>query len=321
MDLLLHLAYFLLSASVIWFFSGLLVDSVDRVAKRFHKNGFTVAFFVLGLMTSISEISVMVNSSLNQTPQVSAGNLSGASMVILFLIVPLLAIMNKGIGLSGSIRRPTLALSLVAIVLPALAMADGRVELYEGLLALASYLALLYFVRQVPPTVSDVTTMVSEELTQHKHATLRDSMIILGGALAIFLAGHSLVEESVYFAQILGIPPSIVGLLLLSVGTNVPELVIAVRSIRKQHADIAFGDYMGSAVANTLIFGCLALISGPFAVEASEFGLSSGIMLVGLPLLYWFASSGFTLSRKEGSILLVVYICFVLAQITNVVLH
>lgn len=321
MEPLLHLIYFLLSATVIWFFSGLLVDSVDRVAKRFHKNGFTVAFFVLGLMTSISEISVMVNSSLNRTPQVSAGNLSGASMVILFLIVPLLAIMNKGIGLSGSMRRPTLALSLLAIFLPALCMADGRVELFEGVLALGSYLVLLYFVRHVPPTVSEVTTMVSEELTQHKHATLRDSMIIIAGALAIFLAGHSLVEESVYFAQMFAIPPSIIGLLLLSVGTNVPELVIAVRSIRKQHADIAFGDYMGSAVANTLIFGFLTVLSGPFSVEASEFTLSAGIMLLGLPLLFWFASTGFTLSRKEGSILLTVYVGFVLAQLTNVILR
>jgi len=318
MDHLLHAVYFGISAAVIWFFSGLLVDSVDRVAKRFHKNGFTVAFFVLGLMTSISEISVMLNSTLNKSPQVSAGNLSGASMVILFLIVPLLAILNRGIGLSENMKKPTLALALLAVLLPTYFMADGVVGVHEGIICLTSYVILLYFVRQVPPTVSEVTSMVQEELTQHKHATLRDSGIILAGALAIFLAGHSLVEESVYFAETLNIAPSIVGLLILAIGTNVPEIVIAIRSIRKKHADIAFGDYMGSAVANTLVFGFLALTNSPFHVEASEFQLGIAILLLGLPLLFWFASSGNNLSRKEGTILFLLYVLFLTSQMVNV---
>ncbi len=49
-----HILIFLLSSAVIWFLSGMLVDATERVASRFNKPGFAVAFFVLGFLTSIS---------------------------------------------------------------------------------------------------------------------------------------------------------------------------------------------------------------------------------------------------------------------------
>lgn len=317
---LLHFLFFVLSCAIVWLFSGFLVDAVDRVARRFHQSGFTIAFFVLGLMTSISEISVMVNATLDGTPQVSAGNLSGASFVILMLIVPLLAIASNGIGLSSFIRKGNFALALGVIALPALFLADGHVTMLEGVAAISCYMGLLYCIRQQHIAPADMVEKVQNELVG-KHATLRDIGIIVAGALSILLAGHSLVEESVYFAGMIGIPPSIIGLLVLSIGTNVPEIVVAVRSVKKHHADIAFGDYIGSAVANTLIFGILALVNGGFSVEYSEFLYTFFFMMVSFIVLYTFAESNNTLSRREGVALLSMYLLFLAIQLMNVIQH
>jgi len=320
MDILLHFLYFAVSACVIWFFSGLLVDSVDRVAKRFHKSGFTVAFFVLGFMTSISELSVMVNSTLNGAPQVSAGNLPGASLVILLLIVPLLAILGNGVQLINSFQKHHFAITLAIIALPALFLADGVVSIFEGIFCVLMYLILVYFIRSAKTgDVPELVEEVEKELLQKKHATRKDILTIVGGALAIFLAGHILVEESVYLSVAFSIPSSIIGLLILSIGTNVPEIVIAVRSFKKNHLDIAFGDYMGSAVTNTLIFGVLSIMNGNFSVEATEFQYTFFFMLISFTILFLFAKSQNKLTRKEGSIILGLYVLFVLIQSVNLV--
>lgn len=50
-------------------------------------------------------------------------------------------------------------------------------------------------------------------------------------AVAIFTAAYFLVEQTAYFSELLRIPPSIIGLLVLSIGTNVPELAIALRAM------------------------------------------------------------------------------------------
>src|SRR3989338_3153819 len=105
-----HVLLFLFSAGIIWFFAGLLIESTDRLARHFHKNGFIVAFFVLGFITSISEIAVAVNATIKGVPEISAGNLVGASFVILLFIIPFLAAIGNKIELRHTLSRQNLRL-------------------------------------------------------------------------------------------------------------------------------------------------------------------------------------------------------------------
>lgn len=319
MPILTHSLLFLLSFGVVWFFAGILIDAIDRVARRFHQSGFTVAFFILGFLTSISELSVAVNSSLEGQPQISAGNLIGASLVILLLIIPFLAVSGEGISLRHTLSRKILALALGIIIVPAFFVLDGDVTRLEGVLILLLYGTLIYSLRGKKASALKTIKEVDFTIVHKKHTTAKDAVKILIGAAFIFAAGHILVEEAVYFSALLGVPGSLIGLILLSIGTNVPELVIAIRSIYKKHKDIAFGDYLGSAVANTAIFGFLPLLNGPFLVEAGEFLTTFFLMLAGLVLFYIFSGTRQSISRKEGFALLFVYLVFITVQIFTLV--
>ncbi|MES2994648.1 MAG: hypothetical protein V4681_01250 [Patescibacteria group bacterium] len=315
MSLVSHLLVFVLSIGVVWFFAGILIDSVSNIAKRLNRSGFGTAFFVLGFLTSISEISVATNAGLAGVPGVSAGNLVGASFVILLFIVPFLAVAGKGISLKGLVSKETLAFALMVILLPALLLADGRVTMLEGGFAVLAYLALAYAIRFRPE--ASQSEMLVPASVGGKRALFIDIGKILVGAIAIFGAAHFLVEQSVLFASYLNVPASLIGLILLSVGTNIPEIVIAVRAVLEKRKDIAFGDYLGSAAANVPIFGMLALLSGGFVVEASEFVASALLMFVGFVFFYFFARSHSVLSRKEGIILLLFYAGFLAIQFVN----
>lgn len=315
MTIFFHSILFVVSAGIIWFFSGILIESVSNVAKRFHENGFTVAFFVLGLLTSISEISVMINSSINETPQVSVGNLIGATFVILMFIVPVVAIVGNGIALKNTLKNKNLAIALVVSALPAFLVLDGSVTRLEGFICVFSYAVLIHLIRkQHNESLPVVVKAVEEDLTHDKKTTNKDIFQILIGAFFIFGAGHLLVEEAVYFSRLFSIPSSIIGLILLSIGTNIPELVIAIRAILKKHKDIAFGDYLGSAVANTLVFAFLPIFNGNFFVEPNEFISTAFLMLLGFVGFYYAAKSKNNISRKEGWWLVSLYVVFVIIQ-------
>lgn len=315
MEILIHSSLFLLSLGVVWFFAGILIDAIDRVAKRFNRNGFTVAFFVLGFLTSISEISIAVNATWEGRPQISAGNLIGASFVILLMIVPFLAVFGNGVSLKNTISRKNLGLALFIILLPAFFVLDGSINRLEGLTILLFYLVLVYSLRR-SGSVLKTLEQVDETIANKKHTTFWDGVKILIGAGFIFVAGHILVNETAYFSKLFRLPVSLIGLAFLSIGTNVPELVIAIRSVYKKHKDIAFGDYLGSAVANTPIFGFLALSNGRFAVEPNEFLPTFFLMLLGLLLFYFFAGSKNAISRNEGGVLFLVYATFLIVQIS-----
>lgn len=312
-----HALSFIISAAIIWFFAGLIIDSVDRVAKFLNKSGFIVAFFVLGFLTSIGEMSVMVNATINGVPQISAGNLSGASLVILLGIIPILAILGNGIELKRTIHKNHLALALLVIALPTLFLVDGAVSVLEGIVIFIAYGFSLYVIR------NDGGHALLETAESHNGNTVHhnsrktlwyDFSKIVIGAVLIFIAGHFLVEEAVFFSELLHVPPSLIGLLLLSIGTNVPEIVIAVRAILQHRSDIAFGDYLGSALMNTLIFSVLVIVNRGFSVVSGQFIFTSILMVIGFFALFNLAVSGRTISREEGKTLFFFYVIFLIGQ-------
>ena len=78
MHLLVQILIFIAAGTVIWYFSGVLIQAVDKFSRKLNKSGFVVGFFILGFLTSIGEISVATNSLIDGVPQVSIGNLVGA---------------------------------------------------------------------------------------------------------------------------------------------------------------------------------------------------------------------------------------------------
>lgn len=327
MEIAVHVLLFLLSSGLLWFFAGILIEAVDAVARKFKRSGFTVAFFFLGALTSIGEISVMVNSTINGAPEVSAGNLIGSSFVILLFVIPILAIVGNGVWLKKTLNKKQMAIALFTILLPALLVLDGNVTVGEGVICLLSYVTLLYFIREGrwwwqknPNSIPEIIDEVEEQLVATRQSTAMDIIKMVGGAAVIFFAGNLLVDEAVYFSELLNVPGSVIGLVLLSIGTNIPEVAIAVRAIRKNNIGIAFGNYLGSAVAITAIFGFLAIFNGEFQVEASNFFFTAALMLVGFFAFFVFSNSRQDISRKEGLALISLYASFLILQITSIVI-
>ncbi|PIQ72690.1 hypothetical protein COY13_01085 [Candidatus Roizmanbacteria bacterium CG_4_10_14_0_2_um_filter_36_35] len=89
--------FYLVSFLILWYCSGIIIRSVDRFAHRLKLSSFAVSFFVLGILTSVPEFSVGINSIINKTPDVFVGNLLGSSLVLFIFVIPLLAVFGGGV--------------------------------------------------------------------------------------------------------------------------------------------------------------------------------------------------------------------------------
>lgn len=93
---------------------------------------------------------------------------------------------------------------------------------------------------------------------------------ILGMAILSFSAEKA-VDHSVSIASALGMSPLMIGLLIVSLGTDFPEITNSIVSSALGHGDINVGDSFGSVLAQmTLILGLLALFGGAFKVKRDE---------------------------------------------------
>src|SRR3989344_3881456 len=256
--LITDLLYFGLGLAMIWIASGLVVRGIARFSQDTQISTFASSFLILGVLTSLTEISVGLNAVLDKKPAIFVGNLIGGSFVILMLIIPLLAIFNGGITLRHRLDAKRLLFFLILIFAPSLAALDGTIGRNDAIMMLVLYVLFLNLF-QVDEKVLD---HLAHTEVMNKRRITSDLLKVGVGAVIIYFAGKILVETTIFFANDLGVPPLLLSLLLLSFGTNLQEMTIAFRSIRQKHAEIAFGDYIGSAATNVLLFGIFTLMAG-----------------------------------------------------------
>ena len=94
---------------------------------------------------------------------------------------------------------------------------------------------------------------------------------LIGGIALLAYSSDKAVEHSISIASRLGISPLLIGLVIVSIGTDLPEIFNAIISWGMGHGNISVGDCFGSIVAQiTLVVGILALIGGTFEVKRDE---------------------------------------------------
>ena len=119
------------------------------------------------------------------------------------------------------------------------------------------------------------------------------------GLVFLVGGGELLVRGAAALALKANIPPLIIGLTVVSMGTSAPELFASVEAALEGHPGLAVGNVLGSNVANlALILGLTALIR-PVTVDRMALRLDIPLML-GASLLFVAVASDLEMTRSEG---------------------
>jgi len=94
-----------------------------------------------------------------------------------------------------------------------------------------------------------------------------------------------------------------------------PEISIAITSWRKKSSELSLSHLLSSSFTNVLVFGVLALLRPIIFDTNSAFWIVAVFLGVILVLFSYFYYSGKKMDRREGIILLAVYIMFILVNV------
>ncbi len=309
--MLQHILYYVLSFIGIWIGAGVIISSVEKFSHKLKLSSFSVSFLVLGLFTSLGELSVGVSSVIDNDPEIFVGNLIGASIVLFTLVIPLLAITGKPVKINPEFQGFNLISSLFVIALPVILSFDGKLDRLDGIMCVAMFVVSVMLIQSKRGFLNNPSAVIKRQSLKVWSEIIK----IVIAVIAIYFSSHVVVTQTMYFSQLLNISPFFISLMLVSVGTNLPELALAVRSVFFRDNEVAFGDYVGSASYNTILFGGLVLWYGQTIYLTNSYIISLVVLLLGLFLFYLFAKSKNTLSRKEGFYLLLLYIVFVAVEL------
>lgn len=310
-SVVLHLLAYAASFVALWFGSGLVISEASTLARSFRLPAFTVSFFLLGILTSLPEITVGTQSILNDDPAIFAGNLLGAMIVIFLGIIPLLAIVNNGVKIPKSLPQSHLVLTMVVILAPYLLVADHRIGYWEGILLICLYLTQAFFFSRKKTVLEKISSALRRRPQQYLVLLVK----VLVGVVILVFASFQVVSSTMYFSDMLQVSPFLVSLIVVAIGTNLPELSLVVRSVFQRSSEIALADFIGSASANTLLFGVFTVVYGRPIILPNSFFQRFALLFVGLILFLFFARSRKVLSRMEGFVLFACYLLFLAIEI------
>jgi cation:H+ antiporter len=148
-----------------------------------------------------------------------------------------------------------------------------------------------------------------------KAYSYNDIFNIVLGLVIVFAASNVIVDKTLYFADIFSISAFYISLIVISLGTNLPELSLAVRSVLSGKNDVAMGDYIGSAASNTFLFGLFTLMHNGEILTVSNFFITFFFIVTSVICFYLLFLSQNGISRRSGIALLCLYIVFVILEL------
>jgi len=313
----------------------MVVDALAKIATDLKWSKFFVAFVLMGFMTSVPELFVGISSALNKVPDLSVGNVIGANVVNLTLVMGLAAILARGIKIETSVAKKDAILVIVYVGIVILLLLDGVLSRMEGVILIFLffvYVLQLYYAsqRKFPHFLIRILQGLRVNVNgekfhreyevnggdKRKFSQIVGDLIRFGVGMILLIASARLI---VYLADKvatgLGLPMVLLGLVILSIGTTLPELTFGIKAVMKGRKEMILGNAFGSIIVNTvLVLGIVALIN-PIEIGAFSVFLLSGLFLIFLLGIFAiFVRTKGHLSWREGMVLVMLYVLFVLGE-------
>jgi len=305
-----NLLFFVIACVVMVVSGTWLVKSLAKIALFLRITEFAAAFIIMAAATSLPELFVGISSALAKNPALALGNIIGANILDLTLILGIITLAGREIKIgSKKIKKDAfymIFISMLPIILFAigkgLSRADGIILI--GVFALYSW-RMLKRGRRFEKKLEDQVKRLDAIL---------NVFLFVACLVVLFLSAKFVIRYASALAIDLVLPPIMIGLFLISVGTTLPELTFGTRAALMGHKEMALGDQIGTVIFNsTFILGVTAIIC-PISAQFSLFLVSAIFMLLAAFLLATFMESGSKLGIKEGIALILLYAFFVIVE-------
>ena len=133
------------------------------------------------------------------------------------------------------------------------------------------------------------------------------------GVFVIVLGAHLLIDSTIFIANMMNISELIISIIVIAIGTSLPEIATVVAAAIKRMEGIAIGAAVGSNIFNLTALA-LASLATPIHVTRSLVLFSIPLMILVSVLLLVTLRTGWKLKRREGILFLIVYAVFIYMQ-------
>jgi cation:H+ antiporter len=298
-------------AALLCFGADGLVRGGAALARIARVPSLVIGLTVVAFGTSAPELVVSIDAALRGAGDIAIGNVVGSNICNIALIL----------GVSALVRHLPVNRTLFKLDLPAMTVStvlltlwclfNGGIGRFGGALfclLLAGYLARRFHTARHDPEEAAALTAEANEAPPMRWYSAAGLTAL--GIVMLVLGAKLFVDGAVAAARLLHVSEAVIGLTVVALGTSLPELATSVAAALRNECDIAIGNVVGSNLFNVLcILGVAPLVS---PIPARQVNLCDfGVMCLTAALLWVMMLTGKSISRREGGVLLTIYVLYV----------
>ena len=303
-----------------------LLESAEKIGMHFGLSPFVIGVLITGIGTSLPELASSISAVFQGANEIVVANAVGSNMANILLVIGISAVVGGRLVITKNLIDLELPLLAISTVLFLGVVYDGVVTQIEAFfLVLAYTIYLIYTVlnkgKNDEGTVSSMEREIEARIKKYRQKfgfalmkpffVFKDYIILVFGALALFLGAKYLIESVIAISGEIGIGIGVISITAVAIGTSLPELLVSVKAVLQKKYEMSVGNILGSNAFNALMVVGIPGI-------ASSLTLDDKTLLIGVPvmalatLLFIISGISRTIHNWEGMMYLVVYVFFIM---------
>lgn len=282
--------------------------SLTHISQFLRWKEFIVASILMAFTTTLPELFVGIISAVKGAPELSLSNIIGSNIINLTLAIGWVTLLTKNFYIENKkiVRKDSFYLLFIASM-PFLLMADMFLSRFDGIILL---ICLIFYVYKLIIQERRFEKIIPNSIS-FKHF-VKNLALFFGSVILLVLSAEGVTHSAISLATLSNISLPVIGLFLVALSTNLPELVFCTKVALMHRPQLSLGNLMGAVIMNsTLVLGTTVLIK-PFAiVDLSPYAISIPFFILSIVLFNIFLRTKNQFSKWEGVILILVYLIFI----------
>ena len=291
--------------------ADLFVDGIASTSNNLKIPKLIVSLSIVAFGTSTPELFISFKSVLNGNNDIVFANVVGSTIVNSMLVLGLAALIRPMKIKSETIKKQ-LPMHFAIIFFFSILLLDktfnntiNTLTRSDALILFSIFIYFLYYI------IKFNKSQDKDKIVETPKWNLPKSIIYgLIGLGAIAIGSELAVNSCVSIAEYLHVSQKVITMVILVIGTSMPELVMAITSVKKGEFDIIIGNIIGTNIFNIgFVLTLPIIIFG--GVTTLNFHLPDMlIMTIAGFILYIFSRDDRKIDKVEGLIMLLIFIIY-----------
>lgn len=312
--MVLDIVLLLVGFAIIIKSSDVLVDAASSLALKLRVPKMLIALTIVSFGTCAPEIAISFRSIASGDGVMAFANVVGSSIVNVFLIIGLASFIRPIKVRHATVKKELPLLLIVTTAFSILMLDSAFNPLTDNIFSRRDSIILILlfcmFLLYLVGMLFKRNNKSEEEIEKGKYSPLISCVLLLVTIVLIIYSSDLIVESAKNIASFLKISEKAITMTAIVIGTSLPEMIMTVISAKKGEFDMAIGNIIGTNIFNIcIVLGLPILIFGNIALEGFGFVDILAVFLSSF-LLFIFARSERVVSKKEGTIMLIVFVLY-----------